>query len=56
MRVETVAMAVMIELLNIIASKLEHGDDPDELARYIRSLIAAAERPGLLSFEVCRMD
>lgn len=48
-RVDYVATTVMVELLDVIACKLEAGDDPDELARYIRKLMerleAAAERP-----------
>ena len=41
--VETVAMAVFLDLLDRIASKLEDGEDPAVLAQHIRIIIKAAE-------------
>ena len=45
LKVDTVAFAVMLDMLDRIASKLEHGDDPAEVALHIRRFIAAAEKP-----------
>lgn len=42
--VDTVAMAVFLDMLDRIASKLEAGEDPAVLALHIRRIIAAAER------------
>lgn len=42
-RIDSVALAVMLDMLDRIASKLENGDDPLEVARHIRIFITTAE-------------
>jgi hypothetical protein len=43
-RIDAVPMHVFIEMLDVIAAKLENGENPDVLAHYIRRVIAACER------------
>ena len=43
--VEAVGMAVFLDMLDRIATKLEDGEDPAELARHIRRIITASEGP-----------
>lgn len=42
--VETVALAVFLDMLDRIATKLEDGEDPAVLAEHIRRIIAGAEK------------
>lgn len=43
-QVDTVTLAVFLDMLDRIATKLEDGEDPAVLALHIRRIIAAAER------------
>ena len=42
--VEPVTLAIFLDMLDRIASKLEDGEDPVVLAQHIRRIIEAAER------------